>query len=209
MLQPYRFYSKAAIERRADGLLRQMHDRGSTPQWPFDATLVADFLDLGVVWDRIEDDGEGAIAARILPLQRTIEINEAILDKPQGFQESTLAHEIGHWMLHVDVDFLERADRNEASASPFICRGNITKGRAASIEWQAQFFAGCLLMPRHVLEQKRRDRDITQWQYLYEIRDELGVSISNLVNRLQELGWIYIPKGRREIYPGPAIPYRS
>ena len=39
---------------------------------PFDATTVADFLDLGVVWDCIEPDEEGAIAARILPQQRLI-----------------------------------------------------------------------------------------------------------------------------------------
>ncbi|MFM6397849.1 MAG: Zn peptidase, partial [Planktothrix sp.] len=54
------------------------------------------------------------------------------------------------------------------------------------------------------LEEKRQGRDLTQWRHLYKIKDELGVSISNLTNRLQELGWISIPKGERTIYPGKA-----
>lgn len=46
---------------------------------------MADFFDLGVVWDYIPPDEWGAIASRILPIQRLIEINEKILYKPQGF----------------------------------------------------------------------------------------------------------------------------
>ncbi len=43
-------------------------------------------------------------------------------------------------------------------------------------EWQAQYFASCLLMPRHVLEDKRRGRDLTNWKHLYAMVDE-AVSI--------------------------------
>lgn len=209
IFKPYRFYSKSAIEYEASHLLRKMERRGCqfAPSWPFDATLVADFLDLGVVWERIPPDEYGAIAARILPWQRLIEINEDILDKPQGFQESTLAHEIGHWVLHINQDVAdgltpiqEPDDRND----PFFCRGNSNSRELESIEWQAQYFAGCLLMPRHILIDKAHQRDLTRWPDLYELKDELGVSISNLVNRLQDLGWIYVPKGSRQIYPGQA-----
>lgn len=209
IFKPYRFYSKSAIEYEAGHLLRKMERRGCqfAPSWPFDATLVADFLDLGVVWEHIPPDEYGAIAARILPWQRLIEINEDILDKPQGFQESTLAHEIGHWILHINQDVAdgltsiqEPDDRND----PFFCRGSSNSREVDSIEWQAQYFAGCLLMPRHILIDKAHHRDLTRWPHLYELKNELGVSISNLVKRLQDLGWIYVPKGSRQIYPGQA-----
>lgn len=85
----------------------------------------------------------------------------------------------------------------------FVCRR--AGGRKIdSIEWQAQYFASCLLMPKSILEEKRKGRDLTKWSNLYQIRDELGVSISNLTYRLQEFGWISIPKGSRTIYRGPA-----
>ena len=205
---PYRFYSKTAIEYRASRLLRQMQGAQNAVLWPLDATVVADFLDLGVVWDRIKPDEGGAIAARILPKQRLIEINEEILDKPQGFQESTLAHEIGHWVLHVNHQVADRAeDASDPDADLFVCRGKSNISQQKSIEWQAQYFAGSLLMPRHILAQKIQGRDLLRWSHLYEIRDELGVSISNLVNRLENLEWIYVDRNSRDrtIYPGEAV----
>lgn len=223
IFKPYRFYRKEAIEYQANNLLRRMARQGGqfAPNWPFDVTLVADFLDLGVVWERIPPDEEGSIAARILPLQRCIEIHEDVLEMPPGFQESTLAHEIGHWVLHINHDVTQGGgDRLmsdleiEACDELFVCRGSrdvaghiSTLSQLESIEWQAQYFASCLLMPRYILEEKRKGRDLTRWSHLYEIRDEMGVSISNLVNRLQDLEWIYIPKRTRQIYPGKAVVY--
>lgn len=216
IFKPYRFYPKETIERLANDLLvRMQQTHNFAPRWPFEASLVADFLDLGVVWDSIEPDEEGAIAARILPTRRQIEINEEILKMPPGFIESTIAHEIGHWVLHINqeeadgkvkqLDLGEVEGTPNDSEEPFVCRGSSADTKIASIEWQAQYFAGCLLMPRHILEEKREGKDLTKWSHLYKIKDELGVSISNLINRLQEFGWIYIPKGTREIYPGEAM----
>ncbi|MEK9514830.1 ImmA/IrrE family metallo-endopeptidase [Limnospira fusiformis] len=217
ILKPYRFYAKESIERRADQILQRMAATPNfAPQWPFESSLVADFLDLGVVWDYIPADEQGAIAARIIPAARQIEINEEILEKPQGFIESTIAHEIGHWVLHINQDEVDGVARqlelnlgnygwsSSTAQEPFVCRSGAVSSQIASIEWQAQYFASCLLMPRHILEEKRSGRDLSKWSHLYSIRDELGVSISNLTNRLQDLGWITIPKGQRQIYLGEA-----
>jgi Zn-dependent peptidase ImmA (M78 family) len=213
ILRPYRYYPKESIERRANQLLQQMQATPNfVPQWPFEASSVADFLDLGVVWDTIPADEYGEIAARILPTQRLIEINEEILEKPQGFIESTIAHEIGHWVLHINQDEADGVHQQlelnlgnygtTEAEKPFVCRASSDDSKIASIEWQAQYFASCLLMPRDILLQKQRGRDLTRWSNLYEMRDELGVSISNLTHRLQELGWITIPRGTRKIYRG-------
>lgn len=211
VIKPYRFYRKEEIERRANDLLGRMQATPNfSPKWPFDANRVADFLDLGVVWDRIPPDDEGLIAARILPLQRQIEINEKILEGPEGLEASTIAHEIGHWELHINQHeadgFVEQPELGigiERNIKPFLCR---SVSSLEGLEWQAQYFASCLLMPRYFLSEKRKGRDLTNWRHLYAMRDELGVTISNLTNRLQDLGWIYIPKGSRQIYPGKAAP---
>ncbi|HIK28425.1 MAG: ImmA/IrrE family metallo-endopeptidase [Oscillatoriaceae bacterium SKW80] len=200
VIKPYRFYSKAEIEGKAlDLLMRMQRVPNFAPKWPFDASLVADFLDLGVVWDRIPPDEQGAIAARILPQKRQIEINEEILKLPKGFQESTLAHEIGHWILHVNQ---EEVDGVAKQLELIVCRGASKLLKIESIEWQAQYFATCLLMPRYVLEEKRTGRDLTKWADLYALAKELGVTISNLKHRLKDIGWIHIPQGSREIYLG-------
>ncbi len=203
IFKPYRFYPKEEIEQRANDILWQMQQRGQgfAPDWPFEASRVADFLDLGVVWDQITPDEEGPIAARILPTRRQIEINEDILNLPQGFQESTIAHEIGHWILHIDQYEVDEVVKQSAiNIGPFVCRVNSTQPQIASMEWQAQYFASCLLMPKHILQEKCQGLDLRKWSDLYLMREHLGVSISNLANRLQDLGWIYIPKGSRRIY---------
>lgn len=205
ILKPYRFYPKAEIEAQANDLLLLMQQRGDnfTPKWPFDASKVADFLDLGLVWDTIPADEEGLIAARIIPHLRQIEINEYIIDKPQGYQESTIAHEIGHWVLHVNHDVVDRLGNYleiPETSDPFVCRPSNTQSQSTSVEWQAQYFASCLLMPKYILQEKTEGRDLSNWHNLYQIKDELGVSISNLTLRLQDLGWIYIIPGTKTIY---------
>lgn len=225
IIKSHKFYSKEEIEKRANDLLQRMQaNEKYAPRWPLDVTRVADFLDLAVVWDNIPAENEDPISARILPLERLIEINEDILNLPEGYAASTIAHEIGHWILHVDQDkadiVVEQMELglldNEASVEPSLCRSTslaINKSSANDQidwrEWQAQYFASCLLMPRHILEDKRVGRDLTNWHHLYAMAEDLGVTISNLTNRLQNLGWIHIPEGSRRIYLGSAAPSRN
>lgn len=205
IFKPYRFYPKELIETRANDLLLAMESSPKfSPQWPFEASIVADFLDLGVVWDQIPPDEQGGIAARILPTERLIEINEDILSKPPGFIESTITHEIGHWILHINQSEIDKLSPSFPlqlfPSEPFICRNSPEHDKIMAIEWQAQYFARCLLMPRTILTEKREGKQLNKWSHLYQMRDELGVSISNLLVRLQELGWIFIPPGSRNIF---------
>jgi hypothetical protein len=208
VFRPYRFISKLEIEACALDIWLQMERLGSAYasrshnqlQLPIDASVIAEFLDLDLVWDTIPDDEHGAIAARILPLEKLIEINENIPQLKGGFGESTIAHEIGHWVLHIDVEQVERYIRLkqkgiDVQVKPFLCRSN----NLARIEWQAQYFAGCLLMPQHILKELKQDKDLTKWQHLYQMAEDLGVTISNLTTRLQDLGWIYLDADTRKI----------
>lgn len=207
MIKPYRYIPKQEIERRATDVLMRVQAMRKRPlRWPVDAGHLAEALGLDMDCGDIPPDEQGAIAAMILPIERKIVMNEKSLELPKGFEESSIAHEIGHWELHIDQNavskFTELEDGGkQTTVEPFLCRSVNTQ---YGIEWQAQYFAGCLLMPLFKLEEVRRGRDLTNWNHLYAIRDELGVTISNLTNRLQNLGWIYISKGSKQIYPGKA-----
>jgi hypothetical protein len=203
IFRSFRFISKIEIEASAlDIWLKMEATPKYAPQLPVDASRVAEFLDLDLVWDAIPDDEQGQIAAKILPLEKLIEINENIPQLRGGFGESTIAHEIGHWVLHIDSQEVERFIRLQekglnVQVKPLLCRSS---QHLEGIEWQAQYFAGCLLMPQHVLTELIQGRDLTKWQHLYQIAETLGVTISNLTTRLQDLGWIRLDSPSRQIY---------
>lgn len=213
VIKPYRYIPKEEIESQAADVIRRMQaDRNRPLKWPLDATRVADFLDIGVVWESIPPDDEGSLAAMILPTKREIVINKDIPGLHGGFGESTLAHEIGHWELHIDQKavgrFVERIDQGiEVNVQPLLCRS--VSGQLKKIEWQAQYFASCLLMPRHIMEKTQKGRDLTRWDHLKAMAHELGVTPANLKHRLKDLGWIKIPDGSGPIYLGDAAPNRK
>lgn len=206
IIQPFRFMDKHELECRAlDVLLSLQAAPDYGLQFPLDASRVAEFLGLDLVWDVLPPDDLGPVAARILPLERLIEVNEAVLDAPAGFGESTLAHEIGHWVLHIDraaVARLERLQQQgvQVSVAPFVCRN---AAELQGLEWQAQYFAGCLLLPRYELAARCQGRDLSRWPQLYAIAEEMGVTISNLTHRLCDLEWIELqPESRRIVARG-------
>lgn len=223
VIKPEQRYTKKEIERRANDLLNQMQAK---PNYAvngrrIDASRVADFLDIGVVWESLPSDDQGQIAAMILPLQREIVINKDIPKLREGYGQSTIAHEIGHSLLHIDQEevekFVDRMERGiEVTVPTFLCRSasdplhqSIANSQTDWREWQAQYFASCLLMPVHILELAQKPRDLTRWKHLYAMADELGVTISNLTNRLKGLGWIRITENSKQIYLGEAAPSRE
>ncbi|WP_333142114.1 MULTISPECIES: helix-turn-helix domain-containing protein [unclassified Microcoleus] len=215
-LRIYRFFSKAEIERSANEILQRMQAKNFILKSPFDVTRVADFLEVSICYAIIPPDEEGPIVAKILHQERTIIINEYISKFQNKFDSSIIAHEIGHWVLQVnqaEVESLSEQRKMNSNVAKnidtFLCRlaseeldRYILNNQGNWVEWQAQYFASCLLMPRYIMEEKRRGRNLTNWRHLYAMADELGVTISNLSNRLQDLGWIYIPKGSKQIYQG-------
>ncbi len=194
IFRPFRLLQKQEIEAKASELLRRMEQNPKyVSHWPIEASRIAEFVGLDVVWDSIPDDEQGKIAARILPLKHLIEINEDIPELRGAFGEATIAHEIGHWILHVNPLEVKRFLRLEArgininNVEPLLRRsGSAIHG----IEWQADYFASCLLMPQYILKEKHKQRDLTQWRHLEQVAQELGVSNCDLFYRLQDLNWI-------------------
>jgi hypothetical protein len=203
------YLSKDYIEYEAEKIFEHMRKNPRyVPKFPLDPSRVAEFLGLDIVWDTIPPDVHGQIAARILPLHRLIEINDTIPELRGGFGASTIAHEIGHWILHINQNEVYSFSKQQTlnleleDIESFLCRSISAQQR---IEWQAQYFSGCLLMPRYILENVAKGRKLTKWSHLYAMAEDLGITISNLTHRLQDLGWINIPKGSKQIYPGKSM----
>lgn len=133
LFKRYRFYEKAEIEANANRILTLMQEtQNRALKWTLDASLIAEFLGLDVVWDSIPPDEQGIIAARILPLNKLIEINIDIPELRGGFGESTIAHEIGHWVLHINPEEINNCLNQleqgiPTNLEPFLCRSVSTQ----------------------------------------------------------------------------------
>lgn len=95
--------------------------------------------------------------------RREMLIDESLdpADHPEreGRYHFTLAHETGHWQLHRRYfvkdprqGLLFAATDDDESV---VCR---TSGSKEPMEWQADYFGACLLMPRHLLIERWKEK---------------------------------------------------
>lgn len=163
MFVPY--LSDEAIERDAAALLAEYaRARGVTiaPPIPIE-DIVEKHLKLGIEFDNthklfgVPRSGlDPDILAAIFFDDRRIAIDESLDPEENPAKEGryrfTLAHEGGgHWRLHRHLFAKDQAHIalfGEPAVASFICRSSNAKKRE---EWQADFYASCLLMPRKLI----------------------------------------------------------
>lgn len=136
--------SKQQIAMKANQLIEGFQDMaGYTVRPPIPVEdIVERYLNLRLIYDDLERIlGRNILGATYVE-SRTICINERLFESgPEGRLVFTCAHEVGHWVLHRQyVNNKENAPSNNA----IVCT---TKNSKAPIEWQADYFASCLLMP--------------------------------------------------------------
>jgi hypothetical protein len=192
------------IERRADALLDACATAGRSVGPPVPVEWIAEhILDLRILWDALASDPAAPVLGGLDPVRGEIVLNEGEARRFTAFpglEEFTLAHEIGHWVLHVPpsrrrqlvLPGLERL-RAQTCAS-----GDGTSGRR---EQQADRFAAYLLMPARLLLPRCERLDLTRFPARYKLRDEFGVSITAMNLRLKELGFGTF-NARDEYVPG-------
>lgn len=155
--------SRAAIERDARMLLLEYREtsgvRLELPVPLEDITRYHLALDLGFadLYDLVDSDEEryrGEILGAIFMGQERILIDSHLdpASNPSliGRYRFSVGHEIGHWRLHREA-VLQYA-RHCASGrqdADVVCRASEAK---KPIEWQADYFAACLLMPQAILK---------------------------------------------------------
>lgn len=156
-----RYLSEEEIERDSVMLLAEYEETAGTPiKLPvpvadittYHLALQLGFADLhqtlGSPMLRDEPDILGAIWVdkETILIDRSLDpkVNPSML----GRYRFSVAHEIGHWRLHrsyVAKDPNQTSLFDAPSEPTMICRSSQAK---APIEWQADFFSSCLLMPR-------------------------------------------------------------
>lgn len=221
IVKSYRRLNKQQIEGCADQLIAEMQAEGYMPrQWKSMAEIATDFLNLKIDWESFEPSQDGVIAAKIHPSRRLIELNNDFhsLHANQGLYQSTIGHEIGHWILHINQDEADGVVfQDELPLFPktdekfFLCRttdeqlvfGSNRETQNDWREWQAQYFSSCLLMPKFKVFEVLQGKSPLNSNHLKAIGEELGVSRRNLVHRLKDLELIQEIRGR--IYPGKKL----
>ena len=164
------------------------------------------YEDLGKVFGSNDVLGATYVASKVIC------INERLFEhSSEGRLVFTCAHEAGHWVLHrqhVDVE-----GRCNLKGAAIVSRLSDEK---APIEWQADYFAACLLMPekeireafqkvcapepfvinnvRNAVEEGARCEEpfVEQWPFIAAAMCEAGgfsnVSKQAMIIRLQDLG---------------------
>ena len=139
-------------------------------------------------------------------------INERLFEhSSEGRLVFTCAHEVGHWVLH--RRYVDMEETNNSKVEAIVCS---LKNAKAPIEWQADYFAACLLMPEKEIREafqkvcspeplvisnaKRATEEgspcdepfVEQWPFIAAVMCEAGgfsnVSKQAMIIRLQDLG---------------------
>jgi hypothetical protein len=192
------------IERRADALFDACAAAGRPIGPPVPVEWIAEhLLDLRILWDALPVGGETPVLGGLDPVRGEIVLNEAESRRFAvfpGLEVFTLAHEVGHWILHVPparrrqllLPGLERIRDHTCAAGG---------AAGARREQQADRFAAYLLMPARLLLPRCERLDLTRFPARYKLRDEFGVSITAMNLRLKELGFGAF-NARDEYIPG-------
>ncbi|HDR14068.1 MAG TPA: ImmA/IrrE family metallo-endopeptidase [Desulfobacteraceae bacterium] len=213
--------SKKAIARKAEALVEDFQRRAGytiSPPIPVEE-IIERSLGLEIHYVELEKilgirDVLGATYAK----SKRVLINERLFEQgSEGRLVFTCAHEAGHWVLHRRYVDSSRYDGpgNDAIVSKEL-------NSREPVEWQADYFASCLLMPeKHVKEAFhricgapfvviKRERDAVedssceafaeQWPYIATAMCEAGgfsnVSRQAMIIRLQDLGLIVNRTGK-------------
>jgi len=117
---------------------------------------------------------------------RLICINKRLLeDRSEGRMIFTCAHEAGHWVLH--RWFVDEAKRFGSQNDAIICR---TANAKQPIEWQADYFAACLLMPEDEMRDAFRAACDTETLVLNNVKSSFGGTSVCIDPCVQNWHWI-------------------
>jgi hypothetical protein len=202
-------YIRAAeIERRIRGLWLR---HGLTPR--FDVERLLDDLDLGLLWIPLEPRDGLPVAAELVPSIRQVWVNENLVPlfaTNAPLLRFTLAHEIGHWVLHAGL--IDGGTLSERRAGPgfLTCRQSdletrVGRGDGYRVEFQANLFASHLLAPDWILVEQLERHGCDGWVAVRRVATSLAISATAALVRLIQDGHAH-RDGNGVPRPGPVVP---
>jgi len=195
-----KFITLDQMETITEGILAEygypVSSIGNPEAIPIDE-IVEFHYNLDIEWKPIDHfDKDGLIMAAIIPSKRKVIMNESwkgLFEEKIGTMNFTMAHELGHWVLHVDDKLNQQIPFPFKEEDTYYCR-NFSKKPPE--EYQADMFAGCLLLPKPILvpliDLLKNTHEVIRFPHLYSICKIFEVSISALTVRLQSLRLLHI-----------------
>lgn len=146
---------------------------------PVPLDIVAHRLELNVEYASLGDDVSGLLV--LDNSNATIGVNK---NHPNARQRFTIAHEIGHYVLHRNASELFIDTKYSA-----VFRDSKSSSGEDRMEIQANMFAAALLMPRTLLEEmiQSEEIDLGDDYALASLAEKFGVSLQALAYRLSSL----------------------
>ena len=203
MLRSEHPIANKVIEQRASELLRRYFARFPPPILPVPVERLAEEVcELQISWEPISADLSGIVLGALRAHRRQLVLNDHAqrhFSEFPGSDSFTVAHEIGHWILHVREAPADRELFEDLESSAIaVCTSGSDKPLR---ERQADRFASYLLMPADLVRTEVTRVAPRDWPALYRLREGLGVSISALCYRLDELGILTVTNGAIDYHP--------
>jgi IrrE N-terminal-like domain len=175
------WYSKNAIEVTAQETYKNACGAGISPSFPLDVEAIVEvYLGYSLVWGSFIRDG--ALGSVDWTTSKIRVSDEAMSNS--GRSKFTVAHEIGHVILHVPI-LIAREKQIPLFESARVVLDD-------TIEWQADYFASALLMPKDVVSQTFGPLALSaQAIQIGDVAEFFGVSNQAARLRLQELGLVH------------------
>ncbi len=204
------YLTEEAIERDAAALLAEYaQTRGVmiAPPIPIE-DIVEKHLKLGIEFDdthrrfgvpRESGQDPDILGAMFFDAKRIV-IDESLDPEENPAKEGryrfTLGHEGGHWRLHRHL-FAENSGQSalfgEDAFPSVVCRSSQAK---EPVEWQADFYASCLLMPRKLLLEAWHRRFGTTNPFIFELHKNDPAAIPHRST------WVHLSKALAKAFGG-------
>ena len=205
--------SKETISRKATELIdgfQALAKYEVKPPIPVE-DIIERYLGLRLIYDDLTRVFGREVLGAVYVEAKTICINERLFESSsEGRLVFTIAHEVGHWVLHREY---EKGESTAGAKNPsIVCKPGNAK---EPIEWQADYFSSCLLMPEKEIreafekvcapeplivrssvtdsgEGSSKQPYLEQWPFIAAAMCEAGgfpnVSKHAMIIRLQDLG---------------------
>ncbi len=154
------FPRKQSVHEAQADIVLQKHERltGKSVDMPVPVEeIIEQSMGLSILYDVIDEPPGAMILGALSPTQRTIILNErhlSFFEDVLGPERFTLAHELGHWIYDADNPDQQTLDFGAAASEKFCYHRSGSGGLSDAErirEVNANGFASCLLMPRHLL----------------------------------------------------------
>jgi Zn-dependent peptidase ImmA (M78 family) len=168
---------------RAEELLR-VHE---VLQPPVDVRSIAEREGIRVMFEELEDSISGFVVRR--GDVTSIGVNA---DHHSNRQRFTLAHELGHYRLHIQTRNNPTAVYVDAEQTLVHFRAEIPDAPPNEDEVEANSFAAALLMPEDFVRRDLHGKSVNAYDdnAIRQLAKRYGVSVQALTIRLVELGLI-------------------